>query len=96
MFSFSIDAQEELPSYGFGRLINHSATHPNLRPVVDAELERIYFVAKENIPANTQLFYDYADYDPEVLRQPTNAFLRRPAKPIKVLSLNIPYLLLCT
>lgn len=78
--SFSIDANDENANYGPGRLINHSVIDANIRPVFCKDLQRLLFVADEDIPAGAQLFYDYNDQDPEALQEPDNSFLKRPAK----------------
>lgn len=77
---FSIDANDEVAEYGPGRLINHSVLDANIRPVFCKDLQRLFFVADEDIPAGAQLFYDYNDRDPEALQEPDNSFLKRPPK----------------
>lgn len=53
-------------------------TGANIKPVLEPDLERLYFVALHDIPAGTQLLYDYNEDDPEVLEQEEASFLRRP------------------
>lgn len=72
--SWCIDATKE--NCTFGRLINHSRKHPNLKAVA-CEVEGkpgIVFEAKVDIPANTQLLYDYGEHDKEILAE--NPWLR--------------------
>lgn len=47
----------------FGRLINHSRLNPNIQPKVEIIRDKpyIYFKAINNIPAGTELRYDYGD-----------------------------------
>jgi hypothetical protein len=46
-----------------GRLINHSYQKGNLKPklIVTGESIRLFLVARETIPANRELLYDYGD-----------------------------------
>jgi len=65
---FSIDASAE--DGRFGRLINHSKRHPNLKPKVCAVdgSPRLFFTARRNIVAGEELLYDYGKQEAEVLR----------------------------
>ena len=67
--SWCLDATKE--NYTFGRLINHSQKHANLKPVacvVDGK-PSIVFQAKFDIPMNTQLFYNYGECNKEILNE---------------------------
>ena len=65
---YCIDATHENGRYG--RLINHSKSLQNLTPKIikrpSGEL-KLYFVAKMNIAANSELYYDYHDNRPSIL-----------------------------
>ena len=56
----------------FGRYINHSKKNQNVRPTVAASRHGVpclYFVAMANIPAETELLYDYGERNKMVLEQ---------------------------
>jgi len=65
---YCVDATEELPERGYGRLINHSCKG-NLLPckVVVDSIPRIVFVAKRDIKANEELSYNYGERSEEAL-----------------------------
>ena len=57
-----MDATKE--SGGYGRIINHSRKKPNCMPKVmtdDKGKPRLVFLAKKDIPQNTELLFDYND-----------------------------------
>jgi len=58
---YCIDAQAEDGKQG--RLINHSARHPNLKKMHRVINGNVYllFTASEDIPVGTELLYDYGD-----------------------------------
>ncbi len=65
--SWCLDATKE--NCTFSRLINHSQKHANVKPVacLVGGKPGIVFQAKVDIPANTQLFYDYGECSKEIL-----------------------------
>lgn len=68
--NWCIDATEDKPEFGVGRLINHSMLKPNLNKVVRKGCDgkpRLHFVAKHNIPPGVELLYDYGVRDPDVV-----------------------------
>ena len=58
---WAIDATEENGSYG--RLINHSKTSQNIRPVIQVRKGQpiVIFIALRDIKRNEELLYDYCD-----------------------------------
>ena len=65
---YCINANDELESYGLARLMNHSRQQPNLKPrakLIEG-IPYVYFTAKYDIPANTELLWDYGDKDTEI------------------------------
>lgn len=66
----SVDATREDPALGFGRLLNHSRTRPNLVPhkvVVDG-VPHIVMVTSRDIAAGEELLYDYGERDERTLQ----------------------------
>jgi SET domain-containing protein len=64
--SFCIDANE---STGFGRKINHSKKHQNVKTdIVEKNIghPKLIFRATRDIKHGEQLFYDYGEKDPKV------------------------------
>lgn len=78
-----MDATRDDAALGPGRLINHS-TAPNLRPEkvqVDGA-PHIAFIAKRDIAAGEELFFDYGDRRPSIVKEqpwlaPVNAKARK-------------------
>lgn len=64
---YCIDATGESGRYG--RLLNHSTKAPNCvtKVVMLGDTPRLILVAKQDIPANTELLYDYGDRSKESL-----------------------------
>lgn len=63
---FCIDATDE-ENTTLGKYINHSILNPNIQKrlkVIDG-IPRLYFQALKDLPANTELVYDYADPSPD-------------------------------
>ena len=58
---FSVDATKETSR--LGRLMNHSRSNPNCIPrVIDTGKDlKIVFFAKKDIPAGTELLFDYGE-----------------------------------
>lgn len=73
---FSIDANEERPEFGLGRLVNHGIPG-NCMPVLSKYTPRLYLMATKDIQPNEQLLYDYNERDPDVLADDQNGYLRR-------------------
>lgn len=58
---YCIDATSETARYG--RLLNHSRVRPNVLPkvVMLGQMPRVVLVARQDIPAGTELLFDYGD-----------------------------------
>jgi len=65
---YCIDATGESGRYG--RLLNHSTKNPNCatKVVMLGDTPRLILVAKQDIPANSELLYDYGDRSKESLK----------------------------
>ncbi|KAH7647911.1 hypothetical protein FG379_000973 [Cryptosporidium bovis] len=71
--NYCIDATEEGPYFGPGRLINHSKKNPNLttKIVVINEIPRLFFTSKRDLECGEELLFDYGDKDPiSILHHP--------------------------
>jgi histone-lysine N-methyltransferase SETD8 len=66
-----VDATREDPDFGFGRLLNHSLSNPNLEPhkIMADRVPHIVMIASKDIEANTELVYDYGERDPHTLQK---------------------------
>ena len=64
---FCIDATVE--SGRLGRLLNHSRSAPNLMAYQLPEDRKVITIAIKDIPAGTQLTWDYGEEDKEVLKE---------------------------
>ncbi len=67
-YACSIDATADVPNWsGFGRLINHSRSRPNLKPVVIVDTLNVphivLYSGKKDIEAGSELLFDYGDRD---------------------------------
>ena len=66
--SWCIDATAE--NFTFGRLINHSQKHANVKPFA-CEVQgqpSIGFRAQKDIPPNNEILYPYGERDTDILR----------------------------
>lgn len=65
---YCIDATQESGRYG--RLVNHSCKTPNMvtKVVMLGDMPRLILVAKQNVPKDTELLYDYGDRSKESLK----------------------------
>ena len=73
--SWCLDASEE--NFTFGRLINHGRRAANVKPEACNDANgrpAVRFVALMDIPAGSELLYDYGERDPSVLKE--NPWLR--------------------
>jgi len=64
---FCIDATSETGR--LGRLLNHSRSAPNLKAWQLPNEKRVVMKAIQDIPAGTQLTWDYGEEDTEVLKE---------------------------
>ena len=91
LYFFSIDPTIDKPQWGVARFFNHSRKWPNMDAKIMTEEKicgtsegyfssthqhpRVVLVANQDIPAHTQLKYDYGEWDPEVLNAPGNEWI---------------------
>ena len=74
-YYFSLDPTVYTDTTGYGRFLNHSCQHPNIKAQVlsyqdgNALYPRVVFVARHFIPKGSELRWNYGPQDPEVMAQ---------------------------
>ena len=68
--NWCVDGTKETKSTGFGRYLNHSCKHANLKPKIISDVSgfpHIVFYSTRNIKPEEELLFDYGEKDNEAL-----------------------------